>query len=421
MKRILHVASEGVFRYLLMPHRDQIPVYFRPNQWGDKMNRPIRFYSFCAICGIAISLYAVGHPQAQVLNPFVQPNINHSIYGAYGSGDVDGNEAVGWSDHQAMLDGEMNDRGDVDGDGTSSTEADQELLFNFLSGTIPYLPGHWNSLQTPDERMDWVSLMLAIDQTDTVTAHWPDWACMEFGSQTFMNFNGYNGDFTPDEYFEEHIGRFNIPFFYLQVSHNSSSWGHAANATLVGDDPSSFEDWCFIEPQLDQVDVHPGSFTIPLNSTLWTAQPYDYNVYGAPNYNSYVFFNVDTLGIDSLISVSEDLFLIRPDTLNTIVPDTATSFVGTSHFNQNNTYILQNYPNPFNQTTRIEYRLSVASLVKLEVFDLLGRRIAVLQNGRVSAGLHSVPFSANALASGQYIYRLSTPTSTISRQVTLVK
>lgn len=66
----------------------------------------------------------------------------------------------------------------------------------------------------------------------------------------------------------------------------------------------------------------------------------------------------------------------------------------------------QNYPNPFNPLTLIEYELPIHSDVKIEVFDILGRTVATLVDGRKSAGLYSVPFNAMNLSSGAYFYRI---------------
>ncbi len=85
-------------------------------------------------------------------------------------------------------------------------------------------------------------------------------------------------------------------------------------------------------------------------------------------------------------------------------------------------YILeQNYPNPFNPTTLIGYELPVNSDVRLEVFDMLGRRVAVLVDGLVEAGSHQVSFDATQLSSGVYIYKLQAGSRTITRKMTLVK
>jgi hypothetical protein len=66
----------------------------------------------------------------------------------------------------------------------------------------------------------------------------------------------------------------------------------------------------------------------------------------------------------------------------------------------------QNYPNPFNPSTTIDYRLSFTGDVKLEVFDMVGRKVSTLVNARQSAGFHRVTFQAKNLASGTYLYRL---------------
>jgi len=71
----------------------------------------------------------------------------------------------------------------------------------------------------------------------------------------------------------------------------------------------------------------------------------------------------------------------------------------------------QNYPNPFNPTTTIRYALPVQSSVRLRIYDVVGREVATLVDGVVTAGYHSVDWnstnSAGALlSSGMYFYRL---------------
>jgi hypothetical protein len=69
----------------------------------------------------------------------------------------------------------------------------------------------------------------------------------------------------------------------------------------------------------------------------------------------------------------------------------------------------QNYPNPFNPATVITYSLAKQSLVKVRVFDVLGREVATLLNNTRDAGIHKIEFDANfhnGLSSGIYLYKL---------------
>lgn len=81
----------------------------------------------------------------------------------------------------------------------------------------------------------------------------------------------------------------------------------------------------------------------------------------------------------------------------------------------------QNYPNPFNPSTTISFTLDETQEVSLKVYDLMGREVAELHNGQISAGSHTATFDASGLASGVYIYQLQTETSVLNRKMTLIK
>ena len=82
----------------------------------------------------------------------------------------------------------------------------------------------------------------------------------------------------------------------------------------------------------------------------------------------------------------------------------------------------QNYPNPFNPSTTFAFDLPIQSSVTLEVFDILGRKIAsVIQNKTYQAGSHEVSWNASALASGIYLYRINTSEVSYIKRMTLIK
>jgi hypothetical protein len=81
----------------------------------------------------------------------------------------------------------------------------------------------------------------------------------------------------------------------------------------------------------------------------------------------------------------------------------------------------QNYPNPFNPVTTITFGMPETTRAKLEVFNLLGDRVATLLDGEVTAGYHSIQFDASHLASGTYFYRLTSGTSMAVRKLAVVR
>ncbi len=68
--------------------------------------------------------------------------------------------------------------------------------------------------------------------------------------------------------------------------------------------------------------------------------------------------------------------------------------------------LLQHYPNPFDDRTTIHFQLSRPGNVTLQVYDVLGKRVATLVDGRMSAGRKTVTFSGRFLPPGIYFYRL---------------
>ncbi len=88
--------------------------------------------------------------------------------------------------------------------------------------------------------------------------------------------------------------------------------------------------------------------------------------------------------------------------------------------------VLSNLPNPFAMTTTIRFVLSEPASVTFELFDVAGRRIHVARLAALSAGLHTLPFSArdfsaSVLPSGVYLYRLTAGEHQVAHKLVLVR
>jgi hypothetical protein len=81
----------------------------------------------------------------------------------------------------------------------------------------------------------------------------------------------------------------------------------------------------------------------------------------------------------------------------------------------------QNYPNPFNPSTVIKYSIPENGFVTLDVYNLLGEKVASLVNGVHEAGRYEVNFDASSLASGVYVYTISAGSFNLVKKMLLMK
>lgn len=82
----------------------------------------------------------------------------------------------------------------------------------------------------------------------------------------------------------------------------------------------------------------------------------------------------------------------------------------------------ENYPNPFNPATTLRFELGIPAPVTLSVYDMLGRRVAVLVDGQaMPAGMHRVNFDASSLSSGVYLLHMKAEGQTMTRKMMLMK
>jgi len=87
-----------------------------------------------------------------------------------------------------------------------------------------------------------------------------------------------------------------------------------------------------------------------------------------------------------------------------------------------NAYALsQNHPNPFNAATTVHYQLPIDTDVKLEVYNMLGQKVATLADSRQQAGYKLVTWDACEVSSGVDFYKLNAGNFTDSKRMMLVK
>jgi hypothetical protein len=155
-------------------------------------------------------------------------------------------------------------------------------------------------------------------------------------------------------------------------------------------------------------------------SVSWAAVLLD-NVWNTPDNHATVKFLDDhklQMVAESARSglVNENASMYNPGKIIKVEVETPEENVIPETFN-----LAQNYPNPFNPTTTIEFALPIDSQVKLSVYDILGREVVTLIDGKMQAGNHHVSFDAAKFATGVYFYRLKAGDRVFQKKMMLIK
>jgi photosystem II stability/assembly factor-like uncharacterized protein len=84
-------------------------------------------------------------------------------------------------------------------------------------------------------------------------------------------------------------------------------------------------------------------------------------------------------------------------------------------------YLSQNYPNPFNPSTKINYSIAKSGIVKITVYDVLGRAVKILVDEKETPGQYTIEFRGENFSSGVYFYRIETEAFTAVKKMILLK
>lgn len=134
--------------------------------------------------------------------------------------------------------------------------------------------------------------------------------------------------------------------------------------------------------------------------TTTESQKYSYQDENLPTGTySYRLKQIDFDGTSKIYNLSEEIHITKPS-----------DFV-----------LNQNFPNPFNPSTVINFNIPIDEKVRLEVFDALGNRIAILIDEEKPAGNYAVNFDAASYTSGVYYYRISTKDFDLTKKMILMR
>jgi len=129
------------------------------------------------------------------------------------------------------------------------------------------------------------------------------------------------------------------------------------------------------------------------------------------------FFDESPVGLSYYGGLSEDEALF----LQQAAWETTTGIIDGTEKLPSAFELFQNYPNPFNPETRIDYNLSQSCEVRIDIFDILGRRIETLEDAYRQPGRYSITWDAADLPSGVFFARLEAGTRSKSIKLNLLK
>lgn len=294
---------------------------------------------------------------------------------------------------------------------------------NYFQGFIQGNPvsGRWSLWKTTNGGNNWDSTGLYLPQSGSETG-WPNYLCM-FYYFSYPNPDSNNIWFGTNNYRIYYSSNYGLNWSVQSTSPEQNSFCIAVHFNELYTGGSSYLlhstnngfNWQYDtiggDGPICGVSSYGSSFLIARRNKIYeyTYPGYWFLIYTAPagNYlytdNKIPFhFAIRTNGGITLFAYFEGVQKISSE-----IP---------SGFS-----LSQNYPNPFNPVTKIKFFIAKFCYVKLEVFDVLGQKIAILVDSQLRPGIYETEMDGNKYSGAVYFYKLSTPDYTETKKMVLLK
>jgi photosystem II stability/assembly factor-like uncharacterized protein len=204
----------------------------------------------------------------------------------------------------------------------------------------------------------------------------------------------------------------------IKFLNESIGWINGIYKTTDGGESWSTIPYFPIDMKLREFDYADENNGIVVGSTGEIHQTRDGGLtwYQQPSYTYDNLNSVYMIDNQNGIIAGKDIMLITRDGGYTFVQENYSGIQKPEHFS-----LAQNYPNPFNPSTTIRYTVSEEGDVLLDIYNLLGEKIAVLVDGVKAPGVYEIKWNAGKIPGGIYFYRLAHKNKIIVNKMMLLK
>jgi hypothetical protein len=164
------------------------------------------------------------------------------------------------------------------------------------------------------------------------------------------------------------------------------------------------------------------------DSFTWlTVSPYRGNISALNSYNDSIAVKVGAFGVYDGFSIEDELLVESGDnSISVLIGVGVEVSVDDPQITPIEFALHQNYPNPFNPETNIQFDVAEQSHVSVNVFNLVGQKVATLVNRTMDAGIYTIKWTGlndkgSSLPSGMYFYEMKTSNFHSIKKLVLVK